>query len=57
MYFLTLFDVDAFDPQEFSEARDLFFELADQFGVGVFVDNGFADDLFGSISVPFIEIE
>lgn len=43
---------DAFDAQQFAQARDLFLEFADQFGVGVLVHHGLAHDLLGPVGVP-----
>ena len=48
----TFFDVDAFHSQEFAQSRYLFLEFADEFGVGVLVDDGLADDLLRPVGVP-----
>jgi hypothetical protein len=46
-----LFDFDAFAFQKLAKLLNLLFELADKLRVGIFVDNGFADDLFRSVGV------
>jgi hypothetical protein len=48
---LTLFNFDAFVLQKLAKFLNLLLELSDDFGVGIFVDDGFADDCLGSVGV------
>ena len=47
----TFTDNNALVTQYFAQSLHLVFEFANQFGVGVFVDDGLADDLLGSVRV------
>lgn len=49
---VTFFDVDALDAQQFAQSRNLLLQFADEFGVGVFVDDRLADDLLGPVGIP-----
>ena len=42
---------DPFDAQQFAESKDFLLEFTDQFSISVFIDDGLADDLLGTIRV------
>ena len=47
----TFFDIDALDAQQFAQPRNFLFKFSDEFGISIFVDDGFADYLLGTVSV------
>lgn len=46
---------DPFGLEEFAQLLDLLLELADEFRVGVLVDDGLAHDLLRPVGVPVVE--
>lgn len=48
---LTFLHLDALGFEQFAKLLDFLLELADELRVGVLVDDGLADDLFGTVRV------
>lgn len=48
----TFLDIYPFSLEELSQLLNLLFELSDELGVSIFVDDSLAHNLFGAISVP-----
>jgi hypothetical protein len=48
---ITFFDLDAFVLQQFPELLNLLLEFSDELRVGILIDDGFADNLLGSVGV------
>lgn len=48
----TFLYFNALGLEHFPQPHDLFLELSDEFGVGVFIDHSFANNLFGTICIP-----
>jgi len=45
-------DFDAFKTQQIAQHLNFSFQFADKFGVRIFIDNRFTDDLLRTIRVP-----
>ena len=43
---------DAFGLEQLAQFLDLLLEFANEFRVGVLINDGFANDLLGSVGVP-----
>lgn len=43
---------DALSLQQLTQLLYFLLQLADQFGIGIFVDDSFADDLLRSVCIP-----
>lgn len=48
---LTLFNFDAFVLQQLAKLLNLFLKLTDEFSVGILIDDGFANNLLGSVGI------
>lgn len=48
---ITLLNLDSFVLKQLAKLLNLFLELSDEFRVGIFVNNSFADNRLGSVSV------
>lgn len=49
---LTFLHLDSLGFEKLTQFLDLLLELSNEFRVRVLVNNGFADNLFGAVSVP-----
>lgn len=48
---ITFFDLNSFILQQFTKLLNFFLKLANEFCIRVLIDDGFAHDLFRSVSI------
>lgn len=53
---LTFFDLDSLVLQQFPKLLDFFLQFANQFSIRIFINNSFANNLFGSVGISVIEM-